>query len=438
MRIAVIGSGISGLGAAYALKDHHDVTLFEAEDRFGGHANTVDVAFGDRKIAVDTGFIVYNYRNYPNLTGLFDHLDVPTKWSDMSFGLSVRGGAVEYACDNLDQLFAQRRNALSPAHLRGLLQILRFNRTAPADLDAGRLDGLTLGAWLERERYGRWFRDCFVLPFGGAIWSTPTGEMLDFPAANFVSFFRNHDLMNGMKPMQRWRTVDGGSRHYVNRIVAALGPRAHSATPVAAVNRRLGQPEICFADGQRAVFDAVILACHGPQAMALLADRDAQEAGILGQFRTSQNSAVLHSDPALMPQRRKVWSSWNFLSEGGDADRARPAPVTYWMNRLQGIDRAYPLFVTLNPSRQIDPARIHATFTYAHPIFTPQAFAGQREIGAIQGRGGIWYAGAWLGYGFHEDGLRAGLRVAAALGARPDWAADMPAPAQTPLAEAAE
>ena len=219
MRIAVVGSGISGLGAAYALSEIHDVTLFEADDRFGGHANTVEVAFGGKTVPVDTGFIVYNYRNYPNLTGLFEHLGVPTKWSDMSFGLSVDGGRVEYACDNLDQLFAQRRNVLNPFHIRGLLQILRFNREAPGQLERGEMEGVSLGAWLERERYSRWFRDCFVLPFGGAIWSTPTRDMLDFPAENFVTFFRNHDLMQGMQPMQRWRTVDGGSREYVSRIV---------------------------------------------------------------------------------------------------------------------------------------------------------------------------------------------------------------------------
>ncbi|MEM9430394.1 MAG: FAD-dependent oxidoreductase [Pseudomonadota bacterium] len=438
MRLAIVGSGIAGLGAAYALKDTADVTLFEAADRFGGHANTVDVRFCETDVPVDTGFIVYNYKNYPNLCGLFDHLGVPTKWSDMSFGLSVDEGRVEYACDNLDQLFAQRANLLNPRHVRGLLQILRFNREAPAQLASGALKGLTLGEWIGREGYSTWFRDCFALPFGGAIWSVPTGRILDFPAENFVAFFQNHDLMCGMRPMQRWRTVDGGSRHYVDRIVAALGPRAVKGVGAVAVHRRGGRPTLKLSDGSEAIYDDVILACHGPQAAALLTDKDAQETDLLAAFKTSENEAILHSDPRLMPHRQKVWSSWNFLSSGGAADLARPAPVTYWMNRLQTIDRRHPLFVTLNPGRQIDPARIHARFTYAHPVFTEAAFAAQREIGAIQGRGGVWYAGAWLGYGFHEDGLRSGLRVAAALGAQPAWAADMPAPAATPLAEAAE
>ncbi len=437
MKIAVVGSGIAGMGAAYALKDIHDVTLFEASDRFGGHANTVDAEFGDTAVPVDTGFIVYNYRNYPNLTGLFEHLGVPTKWSDMSFGLSVKGGRVEYACDNLDQLFAQRRNLFNPSHIMGLMQILRFNREAPAQMDSGAMEGLSLGAWLEREGYSRWFRDCFVLPFGGAIWSTPTRDMLEFPAENFVSFFRNHDLMNGMEPMQRWRTVDGGSREYVSRLIAGLGDRAKRNARVVEITRGAA-PTLRFSDGSTAVFDEVILACHGPQAAALIAGKDPQECDILGQFQTSQNRAVLHSDAASMPRRRKVWSSWNFLSGGGEADLDRPAPVTYWMNRLQGIDERYPLFVSLNPSNEIDPAKIHAEFDYAHPMFNVGAFAAQKDIAAIQGRGGLWYAGAWLGYGFHEDGLQAGLKVAVALGAAPEWAKALPEPARTPLAEAAE
>jgi predicted NAD/FAD-binding protein len=438
LRIAVIGAGISGMGAAYALSDQHDVTLYEAADRFGGHANTVYAKVNDKEIAVDTGFIVYNYRNYPNLTGLFEHLGVPTKWSDMSFGLSVRGGALEYACDNLDQIFAQRRNLLNPRMLKGLLDILRFNRTAPEQMDSGSLDGLTLGEWIKREKFGTWFRDCFVLPFGGAIWSTPTDDILEFPARNFVMFFRNHDLMTGMEPMQRWRTVDGGSREYVTRLIAALGDRAVKNAGVVGVSRRGALPVVHFADGDEKVFDQVILATHGPTANGLLRDADAEERSILSVFRTSENRAVLHSDPALMPKRRKVWSSWNFLSGGAEADAGRPAPVTYWMNRLQTIDRDYPLFVSLNPGTEPDPALVHQEFSYAHPLYDDATFKAQKEMDAIQGRGGVWYAGAWLGYGFHEDGLRSGLRVAASLGAAPSWAHDLPEPISTPIPQAAE
>lgn len=438
MRVAVIGAGITGLGAAYALSEEHEVTLYEKDARFGGHANTVEVSFGGRTIPVDTGFIVYNHRNYPNLTGLFEHLGVPTKWSDMSFGLSVDEGRMEYACDGLREVFAQKSNLLRPSFLRGLREILRFNRTAPDLLDTGALEGMTLGDFLRAERYSDWFRDCFILPMGGAIWSTPTAQMLDFPAECFIAFFRNHDLMTGLDPAQRWRTVDGGSREYVSRIAARLGPRARCATGVVAVRRTGGQPTLTLEDGSEAVFDQVVLACHGPVARRLVSDMDAQEEEILSVFRTSANRAVLHSDPALMPKRRKVWSSWNFLAPRDVARDMRPAPVTYWMNRLQGIPKEFPLFVSLNPTQEIDPAAVHGEFAYDHPVFDAATFAAQKRIGEIQGRGGVWYAGAWLGYGFHEDGLRTGLRVAQALGARPEWARDLPAPAESHFTEAAE
>lgn len=438
LKIAVIGAGISGMGAAYALSEDHDVTLFERDARFGGHANTVTAHMNGRDIAVDTGFIVYNYHNYPNLTGLFEHLDVPTKWSDMSFGLSVKGGALEYACDNFDQIFAQRLNAFNPKFLRGILEIRKFQTKAPGQLESGNLEGLSLGDWVKRDGYSDWFRDCFVLPMGGAIWSTPTDDMLDFPAENFVAFFRNHDLMTGMEPAQKWRTVDGGSREYVQRLIAKLGDRVRTDAEVVRVTREQGQPRVHFADGSEGVFDHVILATHAPTSLGLLADADDQERGILDAFKTAPNRAVLHSDTRLMPKRRKVWSSWNFLSGGRDADAGRPAPVTYWMNRLQSIPNDAPLFVSLNPGIEPDPALIHAEFSYDHPLFSEGAFKAQEDIAHIQGRGGVWYAGAWLGYGFHEDGLRSGLRVAASLGAAPAWAPALPEGYAAAMAQAAE
>jgi predicted NAD/FAD-binding protein len=436
MRIAVVGAGIAGLGAAYALSPDHEVHVFERDGRFGGHANTVEASVNGRRIAVDTGFIVYNTANYPNLTGLFAHLGVPTHWSDMSFGLSLDRGRTEYACDDLNRVFAQRTNVLRPAFVLGMREILRFNRIAPGQMDAGGLDGLSLRDWLAREGFSGWFRDNFILPMGGAIWSTPAADILDFPALNFVSFFRNHDLMTGLGSARRWRTVTGGSRKYVARLVAAMRGRLHSGAEVTRVRRSGAGPVLRLAGGHEVAFDQVILACHAPQALALLDGADPQERAILSAFRTFDNLAVLHSDPALMPRRRRVWSSWNFLAESGGA--ARPAPVTYWMNRLQGIDPACPLFVSLNPVRAPRADLVHATFSYAHPLYDAAAFAAQRDIAAIQGRGGMWYAGAWLGYGFHEDGLRSGLRAAASLGAAPGWAPAMPEPWQTPLAEAAE
>ncbi|MEM7176420.1 MAG: FAD-dependent oxidoreductase [Pseudomonadota bacterium] len=433
MKIAVIGAGISGMGCALALSERHDVTLFEAEGRIGGHANTVEARFGQHRVPVDTGFIVYNTQNYPNLTGLFAHLEVPTKWSDMSFGFSMADGAFEYACDNLDKLFAQRKRVMDIRHIRMLRQILRFMKTAPEQLARGDLAGLTLGQWIAREGYGGWFRDRFLIPMGGAIWSTKLTEVMDFPAENFINFFVNHDLMTGLDKAQQWRTVDGGSREYVRRIVSRLDGRIVSGRRAVSVDG--GQ--VRFADGGAAAFDQVVLACHAPQALALITP-DAEQHAILSAFQTSPNRAVLHSDPALMPKRRKVWSSWSVISGGAVADADRPAQLSYWMNRLQSIPDETPLFVTLNPVIEPDPALVHSVHDYAHPLYTQAAFDAQKRIDTIQGRGGVWFAGAWLGYGFHEDGLRSGLRVAEALGARPEWARDTGAPIGEGYAHAAE
>jgi len=444
LRIAVIGSGAAGLGAALALSDCADVRLFEKDDRFGGHANTVDAAFDGQTTAVDTGFIVYNHRNYPNLTALFDALGVATKPSDMSFGFSLNGGALEYACDNLDTIFAQRRNALDPRFLWVFRETLRFCKVAPADLAASRAAGVSLGDWLARHGFSAWFRERFILPMGGAIWSTPLNDMLAFPAESFLRFFQNHDLYTGLGEAMKWRTVDGGSREYVSRLIDRLGGRAVAGVGATRVWREGGRPHVAFDDGAQASFDHVLLAVHGPQARALLADADADEAAVLGAFRTAANRAVLHRDRRLMPARPKVWSSWNLLSSSGAGDR--PVAVSYWMNRLQGLPRgtvakgvgARDLFVTLNPHVEPDPALVLAEFGYAHPLYDAAAFAAQGDMDRIQGRGGVWHAGAWLGYGFHEDALRAGLRVARALGARPGWGVDPGAPLEPPVAMAAQ
>ncbi len=435
MKIAVIGSGISGLGAALALSDRHDVRVFERDARVGGHAHTNEVPYSDGVQPVDTGFIVYNQRNYPNLTSMFDHLDVPTRWSDMSFGFSIDQGGLEYACDSIGKIFAQRWRVFDPRFVRTFREILWFTRIAPRDLRNGRLEGVSLGEWLEFRGFSPWFRERFLLPMGGAIWSTCLSDMENFPAAGFIGFFVNHDLMTGLDSAQRWRTVEGGSQEYVRRIMSALGPRIVVGRGVAEIDQRDIRPVVRFEDGETEAFDQVVIAAHGPQARAMLAHPDPDQAEVLGAFRTSENTAILHSDPALMPRRRKVWSSWNFLSNG---DNQRPAPVTYWMNRLQGIRDDRPLFVSLNPHRAPDPALVHATHTYDHPLFDTAAFQAQAEMDAVQGRRGVWFAGAWLGFGFHEDGLRSGLRVAEALGARPEWARNTGAPLNPPVLDAAE
>ncbi len=425
MKIAVVGSGISGLGAALALSERYNVSLFEQADRFGGHANTVTAEVDGEQTAIDTGFIVYNEQNYPNLTALFDHLGTKTKWSDMSFGFSLGQGRVEYACDNLDTIFAQRINMLNPRFLLSFRDVLRFVKLAPQDLATGALSGLTLGEWLAKRRFGSWFRDRFLLPMGGAIWSTPTERILDFPAANFVSFFANHDLFTGLASAMQWRTVDGGSREYVNAVIERLGNRAHKGTGVTAARRVDGQVELQFADGSSGLFDQVVFAGHAPQTFALIDDHDAEERRILGAFRTTSNRAILHRDPALMPKRRKVWSSWSMMCDGEADQSGRPVTLSYWMNRLQSLPTEHQFFVTLNADHAPDPALTHAAFDYAHPAFDQAAFTAQAQMDDIQGRGGYWYAGAWLGWGFHEDGLKSGLRVAEALDARPDWARNL-------------
>lgn len=428
MKVAVIGSGGAGLSAAYALSASHDVSLFERAGRFGGHAHTVLADLDGTDVPVDTGFIVFNESNYPNLISLFAHLGVATQETDMSFGFSLDGGRFEYACDALGKIFAQKRNMFDPRFLAAFRDVLRFVREAPAEHEAGIPEDLTLGEWLLARNYGRWFRERFLLPMGGAIWSMPMSRVLAFPAASFIGFFYNHALFAGLADSVRWRTVTGGSRSYVNEVVRRLGDRAHASAGVAATRRvkykGAGKKvEVSFADGSEALFDHVVFAAHAPQSFALATDLNEHERSILGVFRTTANRAILHRDPRLMPLRRKVWSSWSMVTERtarGDDDRA--ITMTYWLNRLQDLPTDRNFFVTLNGRREPYAAMVMAEFEYHHPCFDGAAFAAQARMDEIQGIGGYWYAGAWLGWGFHEDAVRSGLRVAAALGASPDWA----------------
>ena len=438
MKIAVIGSGVSGLGAAYALSAVHDVTVFEADNRLGGHANTVTAKFDGQSVDVDTGFIVFNHRNYPNLTALFEHLDVETIPSDMSFGFSMDGGAFEYACDNLDKIFAQRSNVLKPRFWRGVRETLNFMKRAPAALEAGETRGVSLRDWLDAEGFSTDFQEQFILPMAGAIWSTPASEMGAFPAENFMLFFKNHDLFTGLAEAQKWWTVKGGSRNYVAKLAAHLGDRARVSAPVASVTRMGPMVEVRLQSGEAEMYDQVVMACHAPTTRALLTHMDEEERETLAPFRTTRNHAVLHRDTALMPKRRKVWSSWSMLTAEGAGER--PVTLSYWMNRLQSLPTEHNLMVTMNAQTPPDPALTIAEFDYEHPYFDKASFDAQMQVDNIQGRGGVWYAGAWLGWGFHEDGLKSGLRVAEALGARPDWAKDLgthlspPLPAATIMA----
>ena len=417
MKTAVIGSGISGLAAALRLSASRPVTLYEAQPRLGGHAHSVDISLEGITAAVDTGFLVYNERTYPQLIALFAELDVPTAPSDMSFSVSVGPHDFEWCGTSLATLFAQPANALRPGFWRMLVDILRFNRQATrlalqadAGLDADTL-GMPLGDFLARHGYSRSFRDGYLLPMAAAIWSCPMSTMAGFPVGSFARFFHNHGLLS-LTDRPQWHTVRGGSREYVRRIAAQLDD-VRLGTPVLAV-RRLGAQgaagvAISTASGTEA-FDQVVLACHSDQAMALLADLDPQERDILQAIPYQPNQAWLHTDAALMPRRRSAWAAWNYLSDGNP--QAPKVSVTYWLNRLQPLPFRQPVLLSLNPLQAPADERVIARFDYEHPIFDQAAVAAQRRLRNIQGRRNTWFAGAWTAYGFHEDGLRSGLAVA--------------------------
>ncbi|PPJ48367.1 FAD-dependent oxidoreductase [Rhizobium sp. KAs_5_22] len=413
-RIAVVGSGISGLSAAWLLSRSAEVVLYEAEDRPGGHSNTVLARSGDRDIPVDTGFIVYNDRNYPNLVALFDHLSVPTLPSSMSFAASIDGGAFEYSGSGLKGLLGQKSNLLRPRFWSMLKDVLRFYKEAPALLSRAELASVSLGDYLASSGYGASFIDDHLLPMGAAIWSTTAGEMRLYPLHAFIRFFSNHGLLS-LDDRPKWRTVAGGSREYVKRILADFSGELRLGQPVQRIRRDKFGVELTDASGHADRFDHIVLATHAEQSLKLLSDADAAERETLGAFEYTRNVAVLHSDPRLMPKRRQVWSSWNYIAEGDDAGN-KALCVTYWMNLLQSLDPARPLFVTLNPCRAIDPEHVIQTFDYEHPLFDLKANAAQRRLWQLQGRRNTWFCGAYFGSGFHEDGLQAGLAVAEALG----------------------
>ncbi len=402
MKIAIIGTGITGNAAAWLLNKNHDITVYEQNDYIGGHSNTVE---GKAHPAVDTGFIVYNEWTYPNLIALFRHLGVKTEKTDMSFGVSINHGKVEYSGD---KIFGQLSNFLRPRFYKMLLDIVRFYKTAPEFLD--RPTEISLGEYLENNKYSQGFIDHHILPMAAAIWSTGTQDVRDFPAESFIRFFVNHGLFR-LKDRPQWWTVSGGSREYVKKLTADFKDKIKTNCAVTKITRTEQSVEITDITGKTKKFDHVVIAAHSDQALEMLDDASAQEKQVLGAFPYAPNTAYLHTDKRLMPFRKSVWSSWNYITSSDQG-----VCLTYWMNKLQPFIGGENLFVTLNPPFEPDPEKTHRVIAYAHPQFTMSALKGWEKIKAIQGQNRTWFCGAWCGYGFHEDGLSAALSVAEQLG----------------------
>jgi len=412
-RIAVVGGGVSGLSAAWLLSEKYSVTLFEAGPYVGGHTNTVDAEVDGIRHPVDTGFLVHNDLTYPNLVQLFRHLDVPVHASDMTFSVSLAQPDLEWAGTSLGTVFAQRRNLMRPAFLGMLRDILRFNRHAARYLARCGPYAL-LGDLLDDEGYGQAMRDWYLLPMAGAIWSTPPSMVLQQPARTFLSFCLNHRLLQ-VAGRPQWKTVKGGARQYVN----AMLPRIAEVRVSSAVHtvKRLADGVEVRSAGHVDRYDAVVLACHAPTSLAML-DASEDEREVLSRVRYQPNVAVLHTDTALLPRRRAVWSAWNYLA-GPTADA--PMSVSYLLNHLQPLPFKQPVIVTLNPQQEPAASSVLGRYEYEHPILDADTVVAQGQLAGIQGRARTWFCGAWTGYGFHEDGLASAIRVAADFGVSPPW-----------------
>ena len=412
-RVAVIGAGVSGLTAAHALQGRHDVEVFEAETRAGGHSSTVVVPATDGEQPVDTGFIVFNDRNYPSFNALLDELGVEWTRSNMSFGVSDEHGAFEYAGSSPNALFATRGNIVRPAFHRMVLDLLRFNRDAKRIVKNNQLDDISLSDFLSAGGYSKLFIEKLILPQVSAVWSADPGQLASFPARIVFQFFDNHGILE-LTGRPRWRTVVGGSAAYVQKLAAPLAERLHLGTGVEAIRRGENGVALKLSDGAEVVFDEVVIAAHSDQALSLLADPSESERQVLGAIPYQPNDVVLHTDASLMPRRRAAWASWNYHLFEEARDRST---VTYWMNNLQPLDPAIDYFVTLNLTDRIDEAKVLKTQTFAHPVFTAAALAAQERHGEISGVNRTHYCGAYWRWGFHEDGVWSALRAVKAVGA---------------------
>jgi len=419
-RVAVVGSGIAGLSAAYRLAPDARVTLFEAGSHFGGHTNTVDLTLDGHTFGVDTGFLVFNERTYPHLIRLFSELGVETAPSDMSFSVKAPGDDLEWSGSDLNTVFAQRGNLLRPGFWRMLFDITRFNRLCTGLAERGEDEALQepIGAFLRAHGFSDAFRDGYFLPMVACIWSCPTDQMLQFPIATMIRFCHNHGLIQ-VRERPRWFTVVGGAREYVRRMLPAIGD-TRLATPVRQV-RRLADGVLVATDHGTERFDDVVLACHSNQSLELLADPTAEERVVLGAIRYHRNRAVLHTDTAVLPRRRLAWAAWNY-ERAPDLSREHASVcLHYLLNRLQPLPVETPVVVSLNPVTPPAAHRVHRTIDYAHPVFDQAAIAAQKRVPGLQGRQRTWFCGAWTRYGFHEDGLMSGLAVVDGL--RREWAA---------------
>lgn len=416
-KIAIIGTGISGLGAASLLHPHHEITVYEKNTYIGGHSRTIEVKTQDKLIPVDTGFIVFNKHNYPLLTRLFEYLDVPIIESKMSFGASIDNGWMEYGTQSLKHIFAQKINFLRPAFWKMIIDIFVFNKKGRNYLDKN--PSFTLGECLSELHMGPWFRQYFLLAMGGAIWSTPLSEMLAFPVSTFARFFENHGLFT-INDHPQWYTVRGGSREYVERLIAPFKERIYVGCGVKQVWRQDDKVILEDTNGQQAVYNEVIFACHADQALKLIKDPNDTEYNILSAFRYQANRAVLHSDISFMPKRKKAWASWIYLSEG-KSDNNPKLSLSYWMNNLQPLQTNQPILVTLNPGREPDPKLVYNDYMFDHPVFDATAITNQFQIDKIQGTNRFWFCGAYQRYGFHEDGLASAVKMAERMGFPPVW-----------------
>ncbi len=412
-KIAVIGTGIAGMASAWLLSKRYQILLIDKNDYIGGHTNTVSVINEKTGLDthVDTGFIVYNEPNYPNLVGLFETLGVTTRATDMTFSASILNSGLEYAGNNLDTLFAQRRNIFSPNFLKLVYDILKFNRHAKRLINNNQADpNLTLGEFLSDYRIGKVMQDNYLLPMAAAIWSCSPQQMQSFPAKSFSQFFDNHGLLN-VNDRPQWRTVIGGSQRYVDKLLASFSGEIIVNNGVSKIDRNPDAVSITLTDGQQHKVDEVVIATHADEALALLTNATEQEQDLLSSFRYQENDAYLHTDSNLMPKHPKVWSCWNYLAQNSGEDTSSVS-VSYWMNALQGLDLSQDYFVSLNPIQDIDPGKVIKRIQYMHPIFDNNAIVSQKKLHQLQGKNRTWFAGSYFGYGFHEDALSSAVSIA--------------------------